>query len=130
MLDLHYTSITAAILAVGLVLLSIPISLRRRSAKVSLGVGDDAALQKLVRAHGNFCEYAPFGLLLLALTECLGAGKHAVVFIAGALLLGRLVHAVGMLLTSTPMRAIGMLLTFASILTAAFSLAKVYLAAV
>lgn len=129
MLDLHYTSITAAVLAVGLVALSIPISLRRRASKVSLGFGEDPVLHKLVRAHGNFCEYAPFALLLLAMMEALGAGKHAVVFVASALLLGRLVHAIGMLMSSVPLRGLGMLATFASVLTAAVVLAKVYLAA-
>ena len=129
MQDLHFTAITAAILAVGLVALSIPISLRRRSAKVTLGIGDDPVLHKLVRAHGNFCEYAPFGLLLLALSEMLGASETAVVFIASALLLGRLVHAVGLLIGATVLRAVGMMATFAAILTAAFWLARVYLLA-
>ncbi|MEX2519843.1 MAG: MAPEG family protein [Paracoccaceae bacterium] len=67
--------------------------IRRRGAKrVSLGSGGDAELEKAVRSHANAAETMPMALILLALTELIGA-PGVVVHIAGAALAaGRLLH--------------------------------------
>lgn len=117
--ELYISSLVAALAAVALVALSLPISLRRRKAGVSLGHGDDDTLHRLIRAHGNFVEYAPVGLLVLAIMEMSKANTYLVWLAAAALVLGRAIHALGMFQASTPMRATGMILTFTSLLVAA-----------
>ena len=122
MVQLPITLHAAVVLAVMLVLLSLPISLRRRKVRVSLGVGDDAALQNLVRAHGNFTEYAPMGLILLTLLELSGAGSRTVWVEAGLLVVGRLVHAAGMWAMVLPLRVTGTFLTQAMLIYGAVAL--------
>jgi len=123
MVHLPITLHAAVILAAMLVLLSLPISLRRRKVKVSLGVGDDAALQNLVRAHGNFTEYAPMGLLLLAVLELSGGSPRNLWILAGLLVVGRLVHMIGMWGMVLPLRVTGTFLTQAMLVFAAITLA-------
>ena len=89
---LPVASLYAAALAIlFLVLSKRVIDLRRRDGP-SLGDGD-AELMARVRAHGNFAEYAPFGLLLLAMVELNGAPGLAVHVLGALLLAGRLLHA-------------------------------------
>ena len=53
-------------------------------------------LERTMRAHGNFVEYVPFGLILLMMME-LKSPETWVVHLFGAMLLGgRLLHAYGM----------------------------------
>jgi len=122
MVQLPITVHAAVVLAVMLVLLSLPISMRRRKAKISLGVGEDKALQNLVRAQGNFTEYAPMGLILVALLEMSGAGARTVWIEAGLLVVGRLVHAAGMWAMVLPLRVTGTFLTQAMLIYGAITL--------
>jgi uncharacterized membrane protein YecN with MAPEG domain len=108
---LPITMHAAAVLAAMLVLMSLPISLRRRKAKISLGVGEDVPLQNLVRAHGNFTEYAPMGLIILALLEMADAGPQTLWIIAALLVAGRIAHAIGMYTMILPLRVLGTALT-------------------
>lgn len=85
----------AALLALIYVYLAIRVVGARRRAKVGLGTGGDAALQRAVRVHGNFAEYAPFGLLLILLVGLAGWGAWAVHLLGALLLAGRVVHAYG-----------------------------------
>ena len=121
--DMNVTAYTAAALAVILVALALPISLRRQKTKISLGSGDDSLLHVQVRAHGNFTEYAAFGLLMLALVEFNGASLWVLCTVATALVAGRLIHALGMFFSSIPLRGVGMIATYFSILMAGWTLA-------
>lgn len=68
----------------------------RQRAKVGLGDGGDADLQRAIRVHANFIEYTPLGLVLLALVE-VGSVSHLVVHGFGALLVvSRVLHAQGL----------------------------------
>jgi uncharacterized membrane protein YecN with MAPEG domain len=92
------------------------IGVRGRS-KVLLGTGGVQELERWVRAHGNFAEYSPFSLLLLALAELHGAPALALQGGCLCLLAGRLLHAWGV---SRPVedlrfRGAGMGLTFAAL---------------
>ena len=73
-----------------------PISRNRHAHKIGLGDGGDKVLARKVRVHGNFVEHAPFALLVLALLELCGLPAVATWTFGGALLLGRILHAVGM----------------------------------
>jgi len=95
-MTLQITALYAGILALILLGLSANVSRLRRQAQVGIGHGDNPALERAVRVHGNFTEYVPLGLLLVALCELNGApvwGLHA---LGAALLVGRILHAVGL----------------------------------
>jgi len=89
------TSFFAALLATIYIRLAFNVINLRRENKVPLGNGGLAELEKAIRAHGNFSEYVPIGLVLLACLELNGAPWWLVAFFGTTLLIGRLFHAVG-----------------------------------
>ncbi len=93
----------------------------RRKYQVSVGDGDRPAFARIMRAHGNFAEYAPLTLLAMVAAELAGAPK-LIIHGAGALLLiGRALHGYCFLFTTSGMklRVAGMMLTFFAMWTAA-----------
>ena len=111
------TAVYAGALGLFFVLLALRVIGLRRSAKVGLGDGGSTVLLRAIRVHGNFAEYAPFSLLLMALSEGLGA-PALLLHIAGSLLLaGRVIHAVGVSRApEVPLcRVVGMAATFTTI---------------
>jgi uncharacterized membrane protein YecN with MAPEG domain len=91
----------------------------RLGKKIPLGDGGDQHFQQVIRAHGNFSEYAPIVLILLFIAE-VNLSNPIVLHLAGiALLSGRFLHAFGMRRHSGSswQRASGILLTFASLVT-------------
>lgn len=93
----------------------------RRSARVAVGDGGDAELRRRMRVQANFAEYVPFALLLMALSEGLGAPGWLLHALGLALLAGRIAHAWGMSQAREvfAFRVGGMMATFAVILLAA-----------
>jgi uncharacterized membrane protein YecN with MAPEG domain len=67
----------------------------RRKNKVGLGSGGNEDLERAIRAQGNFAEYVPFGLILLACLELNGAVWWLVAILGITLIIGRLIHAIG-----------------------------------
>ena len=115
------TAFAGGALAVLMVPLSLQVTLRRiQLGNLVFGHGDDDTLRRRIRAHGNFCEYAPTGMVALGLLEASGAASAATLWaLAVALVAGRLLHAAGMLYGDTPLaRAIAMMTTHAVLLTA------------
>lgn len=90
------TTVYAALLGLLLVYLSSRVSQNRRRARVSLGLGEDAELERAARAHGNFVEYVPLALILMMLLEQETAQSWILHLLGAALLSGRVLHAVGM----------------------------------
>ncbi|MBW6400240.1 MAPEG family protein [Roseomonas sp. HJA6] len=115
------TALWAALHAPLFLWLSMRIVPLRHAARVTLGTGGDAALERAVRAQANFAEYAPFALLLLALSEAGGAPGWVLHPLGAVLLAGRGVHAWGItrLAEDIRLRAAGMIATFAVIALAA-----------
>lgn len=70
---------------------------------------DDGVLQRTIRAHGNFIEYVPLGLLFLVALELMEAPIRLVWMLGATLILARIAHAWGVIQTygPSPMRAIG-----------------------
>jgi len=114
----------AALLGLLYVYLSLATVSRRKKVLVALGDGGDKLLQKKVRAHGNFQEYVPIALILIALFEYLGAFDWLIHLLAMALLIGRLFHAFGVSMEHEKLiyRVSGMGLTFLSILISSFGI--------
>jgi uncharacterized membrane protein YecN with MAPEG domain len=112
------TGFYAALLAICYLYLSFLVIGARRAAKVSLGDGGDAALQRMSRVHANFSEYVPLKLILALCLE-LNTSYTLIVHVACTLLLfGRLTHAYGLrhYIGASWQRVVGMLSTFAAIL--------------
>lgn len=90
------TALYAAILGLVLLALSARIAGLRGKTKIGIGYEGSDVLSRAVRAHGNFIEYAPIALILMALIE-LNGGPAALVHGLGlALVIGRLLHAWGL----------------------------------
>lgn len=108
------TSIIAAVLTIIFVRLSFAVIGLRRKNKIGLGSGGHEELERAIRAQGNFAEYVPFGLILIACLELNGVPWWLVVIPGIALIIGRLIHAVG--INEPPpdfsKRVLGMKLTF------------------
>jgi hypothetical protein len=117
------TALYAGVLALIFVVLSVRVIKARGAHKLPFGTANPA-LERAVRAHGNFSEYVPFALLLMALGEINGLPAWALHPLGLALLAGRLTHAYG--ITREPenfrFRVAGMALTFTMIGLAALAL--------
>ena len=109
----------------GLIALALAVRVVRQRSKTgtSLGSGGHAALEQAIRVHGNFIEYVPLVLILLALLEIDGTPALRLHVLGAALTLGRILHAWG--LSSKPGlsfgRSAGIALTWATLLAAAIS---------
>ena len=115
------TSIIAAILTIIFVKLSFAVIGLRRKNKVGLGSGGYDDLERAIRAQGNFAEYVPMGLILIACLELNGAPWWLVILPGSALIIGRLIHAKG--INEPPpnfsSRVLGMKFTFGTLIVLA-----------
>ena len=108
------TPIIAVALTIIFIKLSFAVIGLRRKNKVGLGSGGHEDLERAIRTQGNFAEYVPIGIILIACLELNGAPWWLVVIPGIALIIGRLIHAKGM---NTPppdfsRRVLGMKFTF------------------
>ena len=93
----------------------------RRGSRVDMGDAGDPLLRRYIRAHANFAEFAPFGLILLLLVE-LGDWPIWLLHLLGLMLLGgRLAHAWSFSVAEVrlPSRTVGMVLTITMLALAA-----------
>ncbi len=113
----HVTGLYAVMLAVLFLVLSLRVVVYRRGNKISLGDGNDPILQQRVRAQGNFSEYAPFGLVMMLISEAQGTAPIWLHICGTLLVVGRVMHGVNFTfgLRQMPLRVGGMVLTFLSI---------------
>jgi uncharacterized membrane protein YecN with MAPEG domain len=113
------TSIIASILTIIFVKLSFAVIGLRRKNKIGLGSGGHDDLERAIRAQGNFAEYVPFGIILIACLELNGAPWFLVALPGAALIIGRLIHAVGINVPPPDFskRVLGMKFTFYTLIT-------------
>ena len=111
---LFITSIIASVLTVIFVRLSFAVIRLRRKNKVGLGSGGHEELERAIRAQGNFAEYVPFGIMLIACLEINGAPWWLVAVPGITLIAGRLIHAKGINVPPPDFsqRVLGMKFTF------------------
>ena len=109
------TPFYAGLLAILYLALSWRVVQQRGHGEVSLGDGGDAALLRRIRGHGNFAEYTPFILLMMALLEIGGATSIYLLHGLGiALVVARVLHGIALSFTGSWKfgRFYGTLLTF------------------
>lgn len=113
------TSIIASILTVIFIKLSFAVIGLRKKNQVGLGTGGHEDLERAIRAQGNFAEYVPFGIVLIACLELNGAPWWLVAIPGVTLIIGRLIHAIGIheLPPEFSKRILGMKLTFGTLIT-------------
>ena len=111
------TSIIAAVLTAIFIKLSFAVINLRKKNKVGLGNGGHEDLERAIRAQGNFTEYVPFGIILIACLELNDAPWWCVAIPGITLIIGRLIHAEG--INQPPpdfsKRVLGMMLTFGTL---------------
>lgn len=114
------TALYAGLLGLILLGLSVGVINQRRRARIGVGHGGDERLERWTRIHGNFAEYVPLALVLLALIELQGATSWLLHGLGAALVVGRLAHAQGLAgsAAESPGRAFGVLATFVVIFAA------------
>ena len=126
------TALYAGLLAILLFVLSIRvIGLRGNPAFsfIAHGKGDEELLQRAIRAHGNFTEYVPMMLILLAFLELSATSEFKLHLLGGAFSLGRVMHGVcfGFMRSNTLLRVGGTALTLFPLVAAAIALIVQYL---
>jgi uncharacterized membrane protein YecN with MAPEG domain len=87
---------------------------RLTQQQLKKGVVDAGALQRKVRAHGNFAEYVPHGLLLIFVLELMQAQVWLIWLLGITLTIARIAHAYGLITKYGPSisRATGFFLTW------------------
>ncbi len=130
---LPITSLTAALLALGLILLTFRTVQSRAKTGASLGdgragivkAGEEHLYPLLVatRSHANFCEFVPLSLILLGLVERQLAPRWLTLLLAALLIVSRVLHPIGMSRKiPNPFRAGGMIGNLTMLLIAAIFL--------
>jgi hypothetical protein len=116
------TALIASVLTVIFIKLSFAVIGLRRKNKVGLGSGGHDDLERAIRAQGNFAEYVPFGILLIACLELNGAPWWLVALPGASLIMGRLIHAAGINVPPPDFskRILGMQFTFLTLITLVF----------
>ena len=126
------TALYAGLLTILLFVLSIRvIGLRGNPAFsfIAHGKGDEELLQRAIRAHGNFTEYVPMMLILLAFLELSATSEFKLHLLGGAFSLGRVMHGVcfGFMRSNMLLRVGGTALTLFPLVAAAIASIVQYL---
>jgi uncharacterized protein len=123
------TGLYAALLAIIIVWLIVPVIRNRQGLKVGLGDGGKSAMLQVIRAHGNAVEFIPIFLLLLFLFEVNGGSSSsngAKIFLhamGATFVIARILHPLGMYKSAGASfgRVAGALLSIAAILVMALA---------
>jgi hypothetical protein len=86
----------------------------RVTTKTDIGTGDNEAMTKAARAHGNAAEYVPLAVVVIGALELTGAPAGLLHGLGATLTIGRLLHAQGIYssLGTSPGRFLGTVLTW------------------
>lgn len=122
-MTISITPIYAGLISLLYVFLSFRVIGMRRKAQVGLGDGGNRSLMRRQRVHGNFAEYAPLVIVLMALAELQEQSARTIHLIGICLVVGRMLHAYGV--SQEPelakLRVAGMALTFSALIIGALS---------
>jgi uncharacterized membrane protein YecN with MAPEG domain len=120
---LPVTALYAGLLGLYFIWLATRVIKARRVHRVGIGTSH-RLVERPARAHGNFAEYVPFALLLLALCEINSLPDWALHVLGVTLVAGRVLHATGIAKEPEDFkwRILGMSLTFTMMGVAAAAL--------
>lgn len=115
---LPLTALFAGLCALLFVTFATLVVMNRFRAKTSMGDGGDDGLRLAIRRFGNFIEYVPIALVLMAVIELNGAPDWMLWTMGGLLVGGRLAHFTGLDPVKAPTvgRVIGITTNIAAIL--------------
>lgn len=115
-MPLPVTAVFAGLLALWLVFLQAQVIRFRWRRRVSLGDGGHEDGVRLIRAHGNAAETIPIFLILIGLSEGIGAPGWVVAVLGATFLTGRVLHGLHFVLDwpGFALRAVGMTATLVS----------------
>lgn len=95
-MHLFITPLTAAALAILLVLLALHTIRLRLKYRAAFGDGGHQDLVSSIRAHGNLSEYMPIGITLIGLLEAIGVDFTILAGLAGGFVACRMLNAIGL----------------------------------
>ena len=98
------TALYAGLLGALLLFFAGRVSLLRSKLNIGIGHGNDAALARAVRVHGNAVEWIVPMLLLFLVAEIDGANRTFLHLCGVAFLASRISHAIGLMRTSKASR--------------------------
>lgn len=87
------TLLLSSLFGIMFIWLALQVVKYRKKHQISLGDGGIDELTRAIRAHGNFSEYVPLSLILLAMSEFNHAHPWIVMGFAMLIFLGRAFHA-------------------------------------
>ena len=110
---LPITAIYAGLLGLLAIVLGAGSGFSRAKNKVSIGDGGNPEQIVLVRRHGNFTEWVPIALILIAILELNGVPSAAIHAFGAILVVARILHPIGIKTTtrSTLPRTLGAMAT-------------------
>lgn len=112
------TTLSASLLALIFISISIRIIKLRYKHQISIGSGGNEQLARIIRGHGNFAEYVPIALILMLCAEANQANPMILGGLAVIFVLGRLLHAYAFVFDKMyfKSRFRGMILTFGALI--------------
>ncbi len=90
------TAFYAALTGLLAAFLAINVIRQRVRLKIDDVDGNNVEMRRVIRAHGNFCEYAPLILILMGAAEMSGSPKLAIHVLGVAMILSRVLSAWGL----------------------------------
>ena len=105
------TSFYAALFALLYLKMTFDVFGIRRELKINLGDNGEEAATRVIRAHANFNEFVPLGLVLMLTAELMGTPAFVLHLFAVSFLVGRLAHRNGLKSAQSKGRFTGMILT-------------------
>ena len=90
------TALYAGMLGIIAVVLGANVGRKRVSTEVSILHGDDMDLALAIRKHGNFAEWVPLALILIAALELNGVGAVPLHVMGVSLVVFRISHPLGL----------------------------------
>lgn len=93
---LTITALYAALLALIGIVLASGSGLLRAKTGVSLGPGEDPRQLVAFRRHGNFAEWVPLTVVLIAILELNGVTGTAIHALGATLVVARIAHPLGL----------------------------------
>jgi len=128
-MTLAITGLYLSLLGLLYIVLTVRVIKLRRHFKVGIGDGGHEPLEQAIRVHGNFAEYTPIVILLLACAELNGSLPMLLYVVGAGFFVARVMHSIGITQSTgtTKFRLWGMLISFITIFVLAAENIRLFL---